>query len=143
MLRIPLLLLAAITAAAADDPWGKVRELKSGTELRIYKKGAKLPILAKFDEATEDKLRIATKNEQLAIAKEDIDRIDYRPAQPGGRVTRQTRTTTDDPAAARPVPGTPGSRPGPSSSSSTSLSVGSKPDFETIYRRPAVAAPQK
>ena len=143
MLRIVLLLLTAMTAVAADDPWGKVRQLKSGTELRIYKNGAKQPILARFDEATEDQLRIATKNEQLAIAKQDVDRVDYRPAQPGGRVTRQTRTTTDDPAAAKPVPGTPGSRPAPSSSSSSSLSVGSKPDFETVYRRPPAAAPQK
>jgi hypothetical protein len=32
-----LLLLSATLAFAADDPWAKVKDLKTGTELRIIK----------------------------------------------------------------------------------------------------------
>ncbi|MGI8742703.1 MAG: hypothetical protein ACR2NN_09060 [Bryobacteraceae bacterium] len=142
MRNVLLFLIAAAMLFGADDPWTKVRELKSGTELRVYKKGASKPILAKADEATDDKLVVVVKNEQVAIAKEDIDRIEARPVRTGSRVTKETRKTTTDAViepgtAARPrqatVPGT---------SSSTNVSIGSKPDFETIYRRTSVAPPK-
>lgn len=130
---------------AADESWDKVRELKSGTELRIYQHGNPKPLVANLDEATEDKLVIATKTEQRAIAKEDIDRLDFRPPQKGGsgpKVTRETRSTVSDPAA-EPVPtvGVPhgANVPQQSQSSSVSFGGGSKPDFETIYRRHAPA----
>ena len=44
-MRTALLLIAAIaTATAADDTWTKVKDLKSGTELRITREGAKQPL---------------------------------------------------------------------------------------------------
>ena len=40
MRRVLLFAVACLTVFAADDPWDKVRELKSGTELRILKRGS-------------------------------------------------------------------------------------------------------
>jgi hypothetical protein len=137
MKRTILLLLTALAAWAADDGWTKVREIKSGTELRIYKKGVKQPILAKFDEANDENLVVATKTEQVAIAKDQIDRVDYRPPKTGSRVTRESKTTTeiDTKTSSSTVPH---NAPGPTTSSSSSLNMGGKPDFETIYRRTSV-----
>lgn len=134
MRKMIALLLIATAACAADDSWKKVQDLKSGTEVRVFRKGAKQPLLAKFDDADEENLRVATKTEQLAIPKGDIDRLDARPAQTSSRVTKETRTnTTPENRPATPVP-TQGAG-GPGSSVSSNVSVGSKPDFETVYRR--------
>ena len=120
--------------AAAEKPWDKVKELRSGTELRIYKKG--LPILAVMDEATDDRLLVVVKNEQMAIDRDDIERVDARP-RPPSRFTKETRTTTDTTGPTSVGPQARGSRPGaPGSSSGASYGLGSKPDFETVYRRP-------
>ena len=132
-------LLAGSAAFAADDPWTKVKDLKSGTELRIYKKGTAQPILAKSDDVTEDNLIVVVKNEQIAIAKDLVDRIDYR-TNKGGRITTETRVR------GRPTPDSTPQPPGhgsdvPGASTSTSVGIGSKPDFEMIYKRPA--APSK
>src|SRR5450759_5421864 len=97
MFRMLLFLLVAVTAICADDPWAKVRELKSGTELRIYKTGAKQPELVKMDEATDESVVVVLKNEQVSIAKDQIERIDYRPVRTGSRVVKETKTTTVDP----------------------------------------------
>jgi hypothetical protein len=134
MLKAALFLLAVTVAFAADDPWDKVRKLKSGTEVRIVKQGAPQPVLGKFDEATEESLIVVVKNEQVAIPRDKIDRIDYRP--PGGsRVTKETKTTQEAPGEKPAPPGVPQNPSG--SSSSSSVTIGSKPDFETIYRRSA------
>lgn len=58
MPKILLLLLATLAALGADDPWAKVRQLKSGDELRIFKNGAAQPMLAKFDEVHEEALSV-------------------------------------------------------------------------------------
>jgi len=135
MLRALLFAAGALTVFAADNPWDKVRELKSGTELRIIKKGGKPPLLATMDEATADRLLVVVKNEQVAIDKDDIDRLDYRPVK-SGRFTKETKTTTTDTTGQTPVGPTPqGTRGGPGSSTSTNFGISSKPDFETIYRR--------
>jgi hypothetical protein len=141
MVRSLLLLLSAAALFAADDPWTKVKELKSGTEIRIVKKGAVKPIEGKFDEAQDDKLLVVVKNEQVAIAKEDIDRLDYRP-KPGSRVTRTTGAKETPPDTTPPVgmdhgPAVPGK------SYNSGLSIGSKPDYETLYRRPTGAPARK
>jgi hypothetical protein len=139
MTRLLFVLLAASAAFGADDPWAKVKALKSGTELRIYKKGAAQPILAKSDDVTDDNLIVVVKNEQIAIAKDLVDRIDRRP-NTAGRITRETRSKQTDPD---PVPGPPGTvSPVPGTSTATNIGVGSKSDFELIYKRPA-AAPGK
>jgi hypothetical protein len=124
------------STAAVDKPWDKVEALKSGTELRIYKKGGGAPILAVMDEATDDQLLVVVKNEQVAIDRDNIDRVDARPVRAGGRVTKETRTTTDTgPTSVGPQPqGTRAS--GAGDGTNTSYSVGSRPDFETVYRRP-------
>jgi hypothetical protein len=133
MSKLLFLVLAAATAFAADDPWAKVKDLKSGTELRIYKKGTTQPVLAKSDDVTEDNLVVVVKNEQMAIAKDLIDRIDYRPIK-GSRVTTETKSKQTDPDT---TPGPPGHGSlVPGNSTSTNVSMGSKPEFELIYKRP-------
>src|SRR6267143_688128 len=139
MFRMLVFIFAAMAAFGADDSWGKVRELKTGTELRIYKKGARQFLPATMDEANAERLIAVIKNEQVAIAKDDIARIDYRPVGPVRRVTKETTTTvteSHDPVAA---PGPQGSG-GQTTSSSTGYSFQPKPNFETIYRRPPAAA---
>ncbi len=133
MLRIFVVLLAAPAVWAAEDAWTKVRELKSGAELRIYKKSPKQAVLARFDELTSENLVVVVKNEQVAIPRADIDRIDARPVKRGSRITKESSGTSGE-----VPPG--GGRP--SSSYSSGVSIGNKPDFETVYRR-GPAAPQK
>jgi hypothetical protein len=126
----------SLSAFAADDGWAKVKALTSGTELRIVKAGSRTPLLAKLDEANDERIIVATKTEQLAILKTQIEKLEFRPKQTGSRVSRETKVdntplTTD---ATRPSPG-PTRTPGPSGSASSSVSVGSKPDFEVLYVR--------
>jgi hypothetical protein len=136
-----LALCGALIAFAADDPWAKVKEIKGGTELRVFKKGSSQPLLVKMDEATDERLLIVNKNEQTSVAREDIDRIDARPSSKR-TITKDTKQTVSDTNAdpRSAIPGPPSVRPGPTSSTSTSYGVGGKPDFETVYRRPAPAA---
>jgi len=134
MPRIFILVLAALTIFAADNPWTKVRELKSGSDLRIYKRGANQPIIATMDEANDERLIAVVKNEQIAFAKADIDRIDARPETKGGRMMKTTTTTTTELHDKVAAPG-PQGQLGPSTSTSTGFSNRPKPDFETIYRR--------
>lgn len=141
MRSILVLFLAATAAFSVEDQWAKVRQLASGAEVRIYKRGAKQPLLGKLDETRDESIVIATKTEQIAIQKDDIVRIDARPVRTGGRITKETKTTSA--VDSRPgVPLTPRETGVPSSSSSSTLTMNSKPDFETIYRR-APAAPLK
>ena len=137
MRKLAFFLCAALLAFAADDPWAKLKELKTGSELRVYKKGAAQPLLVKMDELTDDNLVVINKNEQSAIARDQIDRVDYRPSGKS-RVTKESTTKVNDgvgdPKAVIPSPN-PGA-PTSTTSTSSSLSIGSKPDFETIYKRP-------
>ncbi|MDQ6663917.1 MAG: hypothetical protein M3Z23_05950 [Acidobacteriota bacterium] len=139
MLKFLLIVSAAALAFLADDGWTKVRELKTGTELRVVKKGAKQPVLAKMDEATDENLIVILKNEQLAIAKSDIDRIDYRPSK-SGRVTKETKTKTELPGDKGPILGRGYGKNGPTTTTSTGVSIGPKPDFETVYQRASPAS---
>jgi hypothetical protein len=135
MARLALLLLAAIAAFGADDPWTKVKELKSGTDIRVLKKGSVTPVLGKFGDATDDNLIIIVKNEEIAIAKDLIDRLDSRPAQP--RFVKETKTKVDDAnTASEPKAGMNGAGVGPGYSSGTSIGFQGKGDFETLYTRP-------
>jgi len=142
MLRILLLFTAAAAAlAAADDPWAKVRDIKTGADLRVFKTGAAAPLLANMAEATEENLIVIVKNQQLAIARNQIERIDHRPARSGSRFKTETKTTQEDPTTKPSRPGYRGSPARPSSTSGT-FGVASRPGFETIYRRPP-PIPQK
>lgn len=136
MIRIALFGLAAFSLLGADNPWLKVEQLKSRQELKIYKKGTAEPVNAVFDEANDDRVIVVVKNKQIAIPKEDIDRIDARPSGKGGRtVTRQTTSKTVEPDYA---PHPPAGADVPTTSYGSSVNFGSgKPDFQTVYRRPA------
>jgi hypothetical protein len=137
MRGVVLFALASLTVFAADNPWDKVRELKTGTEVRILKRGSSKPVIGTMDEANDERLIVVIKNEQLAIQKDDIDRIDFRPAGKT-RATKETHTTETDSTQTTPVgPQPKGSQPGPSTSTTTTYGGGTKPDFETIYRRTA------
>jgi hypothetical protein len=108
--------------------------LKTGTELRVFRRDAKQPVQAIMDEANDERLVVVVKNEQTAIPKEDIDRVDYRPPQSGSRLKSESKVTTEVPGARAdlPVPKRSGGEP---RSVSSGLSIGSKPGFETVYRR--------
>ena len=150
-----LLFVLPLLALGADDPWIKVREVKSGTELLIYKQGLKKAIAARMDEATEDKLMIVIGESQVGIPKAEIDRIDQRPLPKGSRVTREMKTTkgvsvpnadghADGHADRIGQPMKQGQTKPPASatsSSSSSVSIGSKPPFEPLYWRP-LASPK-
>src|ERR1035437_11109666 len=145
MRKLVVFFCAALAAFAADDPWAKVKELKTGTELRVYKTGAAQPMLVQMDELTDDNLVVIDKKQQTAIARDQIDRVDYRPSGKS-RVTKETTTKVNDgvgdPKAVIPSPQQQGN-PGPTTTTSSSVSIGSRPDFETIYRRPPGGPPKK
>lgn len=137
--RIALFVAAAAVLFGADDGWKKVMDLKSGVEVRVYKSPAKPPIIATFDEANDERIVVVVKNEQTAIPKSEIERIDYRP-KTGSRVTRESKTTVSDPKPQR-SPYDPAT--GPSTTTSSGVSFGGKPDFETVYRRTQTLPPAK
>ena len=146
MLKTILVLCAAALAFGADDPWAKVKELKTGTELRVYKRGSAQPLTVKMDELTDENLVVIDKKEQKAIPRDQIDRIDSRAA---GRSRTTTDTMTAEKNAANDprsnIPG-PNAPPGAMHAPSTTASSGvswSKQDFETVYRRQTGAPPKK
>ena len=101
MRKIATFMLAAAVLLGADSSWTRVKELKSRAELRIYKKGAREPINATFDEANDDRLIVVVKNEQVAIPKEDIDRLDARAAVTPRKINVEKAEKVTDPD---PVP---------------------------------------
>ncbi len=146
MMRLLLVLVAGVVAMGADDPWAKVKELKSGSELKLWKKGASQPIDAIYDDLGEEKLLVVLKNEQVAIPKDGIDRIDARPStkKDKPKVESTVQKDINNPSAIAAPPRDQKSRsiPGESTSASTNVSWG-KPGFETVYRRMPVAPPAK
>ncbi len=127
------LLLAGLAAFGAGDDWAKVKALKTGSELRVYKKGSAQPISALMADLTDDNLIVLVKKTETAIPKDQIERIDARPPS-GSRVTKESTTKDSIGADGKET-----------SSSSTGYSFGSKPDFETVYRHatPPPAAQKK
>ena len=139
MSRIPLILLFALTALGADDPWIKVKTLPDRSELRVYKKGAHDPLTVILADASEDAIVVVEKKTQLTIHKEEIDRIDARPVTTSKKPAITTTEKTSDPDYT--PKGTPSKGPAlPSTESSSSMSFGgNKPDFKTVYTRPPTA----
>jgi hypothetical protein len=138
--RIAFVLFLAVSALAQStdqkpDPWDKVEQLKGGTELRVFKTGSPQPVLANFADLNDDNLIVVIKNTETAIPKSDIDRIEAR-MKGAGRVKSET-TATEKPPDQTSL--NPREQTGPSTSSSTNLSFGSKGDFQTVYRRTAAA----
>jgi len=129
-------LLAALSMFAADNnDWAEVKKLVSGTEIRVHKAGIKKPVVTKLDEVRDDKIFIVTGNEQSAILRADIDQLDARPYDDPPRVTAENKATTGSEEVLKPRgPLTPRARSG---SSSSGITIRSKADFKTVYRRPA------
>src|ERR1700729_1716763 len=125
-----LLLLTGLVAFGAGDDWAKVKALKTGSELRVYKKGSTQPITAQMDELTDDNLVVIVKKTETAIPKDQIDRIDARPSSGGATKETTTKQTVDADGKEN-------------TSTSTGYSFGGKPNFETVYRRPPVATQKK
>jgi len=141
MKQVILALLTVLLAWGADDDWAKVRALRGGAEIRVYKKGSTQPIVAKMDEASDENLVIVLKNEQVAIPRDQIDRVDARPLPGSTKPSTVSKTTVDQPDGKAAAPPSQIKGPdGASSSTSTSVSLGSKPGFETVYRRRAGAS---
>jgi hypothetical protein len=82
VLKMFLLMLAAAATFAADDPWQKVKDLKSGTDLRVFRRGSTQPQLVQMGDLTDDNLVVIDKKAERAIPREEIDRIDSRPPKP-------------------------------------------------------------
>lgn len=144
MMRLAVFLFAALAAVGADDAWAKVKELGSGSELKIWKKGAAQPVEAVYDDLTEEKLLVVLKNEQVAIAKDEINRIDARPKGQKRQAVKETRVERDvhrpERAAAPPRSMREPAAGSPQSSVSNTVSFsGGKAPFETVYRRTAGA----
>jgi len=141
-MRTLLVFLIAAAAFGADDPWAKVKDLKSGAEIRIYKRGSAQPLVGTFDELRDDDIVVVVKHEQSAIPKDQIDRLDARPQKPASRIRTESKSQTELPDARSSIPAPRQGAPRPTTSSSTNVTIGSKPDFETVYRR-ASGAPAK
>jgi len=138
MFRLATAFFVAALLLAADNPWAKVKELQDRSELRIYKKGVREPITAVFDEANDERIIVVVKDKQMAIPKEDVDRIDARPSTARKVTVEKTEKRTEPDY----VPRRPNSEPPlPGTSSSSNIGFGNKPDFQTIYRR-AEGAPK-
>ena len=133
MARLFIVLMSAVALFAAADPLAKLRELKSGAEIRIFKKDAKQPVNAEFHEFTGETLIVVIKTEQTSIPLADVDRMDARPVSTASRITSETKVT-DHPTN---EPATPVARGGATNrTTSSGVSISGKPGFETIYRRP-------
>lgn len=144
MMRLAVFLFAALAAVGADDAWAKVKELGSGTELKIWRKGAAQPVETVYDDLTDEKLLVVLKNEQVAMPKEEIDRIDARPKAQKGKPVKETRVERDvhrpERAAAPPRSLREPAAGSPQSSVSNTVSwSGGKAPYETVYRRTARA----
>lgn len=125
-------------AFAADDPWSKVIAIKSGSEVSILKTGEKKPLTATFSEADSEKIIIATKNSQMSIPREEIERIEARPAGVKRLSTNQTTKSVDpNVELSKPRVPNPGSSPVPATQSSTGGVSFGKPGFELVYRKGA------
>ena len=113
MLKTIIILCAAAIAFGADDPWAKVKELKTGTELQVYKRGSIQPLTVKMDELTDQNLIVINKNAQTAILRDDIERIDARPSGKT-RTVNETKVTeknaATDPRSTIPGPNSPPGR---------------------------------
>ena len=123
-----LLLAAAATLFAADDPWTKVKELKAGGDVQVFRKGAAKPLEAKLDEVRDDAIVVRIKNEQKSISKDEIDRLDYRPK---GRAASSEISRGGVTPAGAPAPVA--SRPDNGYMGGIKLT---KQPYETVYRRP-------
>ena len=99
-------LVLSFYSFAAGDGWSKVKALKSGTEIRVFQAGIKEALVGRIDEADEERLVLVLKNEQRAVFKADIERLEARSS--GARpVTKSTNVKSEDPVAGLSTPKVP------------------------------------
>lgn len=130
-----LLFSSALLVFGADDAWKRVRDLRSGVEVKVLKVGEKNPINARFDEANDERLLLVVKNAQTSIAKEDVLKVEARKQE--SSVRREQKTTNTDPnqQLSQPRVPNPGQRATPALQESSSGVTFSKPGFELIYEK--------
>ena len=132
-MRLLIVFVMALTAFAADNSWTKLSDLKTGTDLRVYRTGNKPPVLATFADVNDENLIVLVKNTETAIPKDDIERIDARGKPGKPTVTTETRSSDEPPTVGAPNIH---QQEGLSNNSSSSVSFGGgKGDFQTVYRR--------
>ena len=95
-----------------------------------------------IDEVRDDDIVVVVRNEQIAIPKDQIDRLDVRPSG-SRRRNVETKTGSPDNPNAKPPAGMAQGAPAPSGSYSTPTSIGGKADYETVYRRGPAASAKK
>lgn len=128
------ILVSAMLSTAADDPWAKVKDLKSGTAIRVVRTGEKSAVEAEFLDLTDERLILAIKKTQTSILREEIDRIEARASQKSYQ--RDSKVTNTDPnqQLARPTPGRPVTPPLQSSGSGVTFT---RPGYELVYHKTA------
>lgn len=141
MVRTLLFLFAAIAAASGDeDPWTKVRKMESGSDVRVYRSGKKKPVEGKFEQASAESVVVLLKNAQVSIPREQVERVDWRPARNGGGVAMETGRHVGTREAA--ATGRSKDSNLPPRSTVTGIKIRPWVSYETIYRR-AEAPPKK
>lgn len=133
MLKALCLLMTAAAAFGEEDPWAKLRGLESGSELRIYKIGAKQPINARLDEVKQESILIATDKEQMAVPKSEIERVDRRIAPATSRVAVEARRVVGTHESTVSAAGA--DRSAPPLSTLAGIKIKSQQDFEIVYQR--------
>src|SRR5262245_22747069 len=76
--RLVFILISAALACAAQESWADVRSVKSGSELRIYKKGDKKPVTGNVSEISEESVVVSVKHGQESIPREEIAKVELR-----------------------------------------------------------------
>ncbi len=134
MVRTLLFLFAAALAATGgEDPWMKVRKLESGSEVRVYKTGARKPVEGRFQQASAESVVVLLKNAQVSIPREQVERLEWRPAQSGSGVAMKAEKHT----GSREEAATGRSKNSTLPPRSTAAGIKIRPwvGYETIYRR--------
>lgn len=133
--RIVFAALLALGVTGAGDEWARLKALKSGVELKVKRVGVAQVLEAKTDELTESSLLVATKKEQLAIAREEIEWVQARQeGKKGPGVVSESKREMERPEqAAAPLPGRQTS-PRETQSISNNV-VFNRPGFEVVYKK--------
>ena len=127
------LLLLVAAACAAEDSWDKVRQLASGSELRIYQTGSRKPVTARLYRVSGDSLVVIVKNFETAIPKDTVERLDWRPADSAARVDAEARRVVGTRESA--VTGRSGESNVPARSTLGGIRIRPPREFQTVYRR--------
>ncbi|HYO81974.1 MAG TPA: hypothetical protein VES20_11260 [Bryobacteraceae bacterium] len=137
---IAIAVCTTFACMAAEEPWTKVEKLQSGQELRVTTTGAAKPLEARFAELTGDRVVVVEKDTQRAIPRDQIERIDARPAKAKARIKSETKVEQGQLGTGL----TPGDRntSRPAQNTSSGFSIEGKAGFENVYQRRSVRPAQ-